>query len=204
MKKSIEKAEAVLADLNANREALVARGHELEARLQEVAFAAHTGNKAERTKLDETNSELLTHQYELSSLDSAIAEATKRLAAADAAEAQAADKEKAKALRVVTDRFMQHAIALDDALTAMSKEAVALRETLIEIHGLGSPFPSFDQLSSLGYRAVATALQSSPWRREFEYLTPGQRQNIVKLVTDWVDRIKNSHIKPRIGELEVA
>ena len=84
MKKTeVEKAEQVLADLNAQRDALIARGHELEERRQAIAFKAHTGSKAERSQLDEINSEAVTHDYELKSLDSAIVEATKRLAAAD-------------------------------------------------------------------------------------------------------------------------
>jgi hypothetical protein len=134
----------------------------------------------------------------------AISRATSNLAAADAAEALAQERDNAKPRRAVVDKFMSHAIALDDALTAISKEAIALRETLTEVHSLGCAFPSHDQLNSLGYRAVATALQSTPWRKEFEYLAPGQRQNIVKLVTDRVARVENTHITPRIGALEVA
>ena len=99
MKKSdVEKAQEVLADLNAQREALIARGQELEQRRQEIAFKAHTGSKAERAQLDQINSEAITHDYELKSLDAAIAEATKRLAAADQAEALAQDRENARSL----------------------------------------------------------------------------------------------------------
>ena len=55
MKHSVQKTEQVLADLNAQRDALIARGHELEKRRQAIAFDAHTGNKAQRAKLDEIN-----------------------------------------------------------------------------------------------------------------------------------------------------
>jgi hypothetical protein len=61
MKKHIEKAEQVLADLRTQREALIERGHDLEKRRQEVAFAAHTGSKKERAKLDEINNEAYSH-----------------------------------------------------------------------------------------------------------------------------------------------
>jgi hypothetical protein len=57
----------------------------------------------------------------------AISQATSNLAAADAAEALAQERDNAKPRRAVVDKFMSHAIALDDALTAISKEAIAAR-----------------------------------------------------------------------------
>jgi len=198
MKKSdVEKAQEVLADLNEQREALVSRGQELEQRRQEIAFKAHTGSKAERAQLDQINSEAITHDYELKSLDSAIAEATKRLAAADQAEASAQDKENARALRAVVDEFVAHAIAIDEAFTVMVTEANALRETLIKIHDLGCAFPSYDQLNSLGARALGTAIMQTPWKRDFEHLAPSQRQSFPKLASDWAARIESSHITRR-------
>jgi hypothetical protein len=200
----ITKAEQVLADLNAKREALVARGHELAEQQQEISFKAHTGSKSERAKLDEINSHLLSHDYELRSIDAAIAQATKNLAAADQAQAHAQERENALALRAKVDEFVAHAIALDDALTAVSKEATALEETLKEIHLLGCSFPSRAQLDALGTRALKTAIMETPFRREFEHLAPRERQTFPALVGDWVSRIERQHITPLVGDLEVA
>jgi hypothetical protein len=203
MKKlDINKAEQVLADLNAKREALVARGHELAEQQQEIAFSEHTGSKKERAALDQINSELLTHDYELKSLDAAIASATKKLAAADAAQARAQEMENALALRAKVDEFMQHAIALDDALTAVSKEATALEDTLKDVHVLGCSFPTRAQLDALGARALKTALMQTPFRKEFEHLPPGERQSFTKLVGIWCDRMEANFVAPHIGALE--
>jgi hypothetical protein len=203
-KTDIQKAQDVLDELNAQRDALIARGYVLEERRQEISFLAHTGAKKERAQLDLVNSEAITHEYELKSLESAIQEATKRLAAADAAQALAQDKENARALRAVVDKFVAHSIALDEAFQQMTAEANALREVLIEIHGLGCQFPSFDQLNSLGARALGTAIMNTPWKRDYQHLAPSERQSFPKLVSDWADRIEKNHIQPRIGELEVA
>jgi hypothetical protein len=200
----IEKAEAVLADLNAKRAALVAKGHDLEERRQEIAYLAHTGSKKERAELGELSSAAITHDYELKSLDSAIASATKKLAAADQAQAQAQERENAQALRAKVDEFVAHAIALDDTFTAMIKETNALEETLKEIHLLGCPFPSRAQLDALGGRALKTALMQTPFRREFEHLAPSERQSFPKLVNEWASRIERQHIIPLVGELETA
>jgi hypothetical protein len=201
---AVEKAEAILDDLNKQRGALVAHGHELEEKRQKIAFKAHTGSKADRTQLNQINSEQLTWDYELKSLDAAIAQATSNLAEADAAQALVADKENARALRGAVDKFVRHALAIDEAFTTVVKEATALRETLVEIHGLGCQFPSFDQLNSLGARALGTAIMNTPWRKDFQHLAPSERQSFPKLVSDWADRIEKHHIEPRIGELEVA
>jgi hypothetical protein len=205
MKKSdIAKAEQVLAELNAKREQLIARGHELAEQQQAIAFDAHTGSKKERTKLDEINSELLTHDYELRSIDAAIAQAAKKLAAADQAQALEQERENAQALRAKVDEFMSHAIAIDKAFTVMIEEANALESTLKEMHLLGSSFPSRAQLDALGARALKTVLMQTPWRREFDHLAPSERQSFPKLVGDWAARIERQHIIPLVGDLEVA
>lgn len=154
--------------------------------------------------MDELNSELLTHDYEIRSIDAAISRATKNLAAADQAQALEQEKANALALRGKVDEFMKHALAVDQAMTEMSKHATALEETLKEIHLLGCAFPSRAQLDALGGRALKTALMQTPFRREFEHLAPGERQSFPKLVGDWVSRIERQHIEPLIGELEVA
>ena len=125
------------------------------------------------------------------------------LAAADAAQAQAQDKENARALRAVVDEFLSHAIALDDAFVTVSKEATALEEALKQVHSLGCAFPSRAQLDALGARALKTALMSTPWRREFETMPPGARQSFAALVGQWADRIEANHVAPRIGALEI-
>jgi hypothetical protein len=199
----VEKAQEVLADLQGQRDVLVARGHELEEQRQAIAFKAHTGSKAERAKLDEINNEALTHEYELKSLDSAIAEATRQLAAADAAQALAQEKANAKALRAVVDRFVAHALKIDETFTAMVKEATALEKTLMEIHSLGCAFPSRAQLDSLGARALGTAIMGTPWRKDFEHLAPSARQYFPTLVRQWCERIEANHIAPKIGDLKI-
>jgi hypothetical protein len=103
------------------------------------------------------------------------------------------------------DEFVAHALAIDEAFTSMVNEANALGETLIKIHSLGRTFPSFDQLNSLGARALGTAIMNTPWRKDFEHLAPSQRQSFPKLISDWASRIESNHIAPRVGALkEVA
>jgi hypothetical protein len=99
---------------------------------------------------------------------------------------------------------MKHAIAIDRAMTEMTKHATALESTLKEIHLLGCSFPSRSQLDSLGARALGTAIMQTPWRKDFEHLAPSQRQSFPALASLWAQRIEANFIEPKIGELEVA
>src|SRR5690242_18631209 len=85
---SIEKAETVLAELEAKRAACVKRGTELADERAAVALDAHTGNIKARKRLDEINTAIATHGSELASLGAAIKAAGERLQQAQAAEAK--------------------------------------------------------------------------------------------------------------------
>jgi hypothetical protein len=198
---TVEEAETTLADLNAKRETQVAHMQELERESQNISFKAHTGSKAERAKLDAVNKEALTQSYELSSLDSAIAEATTRLADARHHQALIADRAQAQQLRDAVETFVVHGRALDAALQEMARRGQALRETLNEIHTLGCPFPSHAQLDALGALAIKAALMSTTWKHAFETIPPKDRHNMAGLVEGWAQRILENSVNPR---LEVA
>src|SRR5258708_13720243 len=90
----IERAEKILHDLRAKREAAVAHGHSLGEERTQLAFGAHTGDAAARKKLDTINREAALHDSELRSLDCAIAEATARVERARQAEERAAARQR--------------------------------------------------------------------------------------------------------------
>jgi hypothetical protein len=147
---TVEDAQTTLTELNAKREAAVAHLQSLEHGRQKLAFKAMTGNKAERAKLDQLNKEALTQEYELRSLDSAVTEATTRLAEARRQEALAADRAQAQLLRSAVEVFVQHGRDLDKTLQLMAAHGRALHESLNEIHGLGSDFPKPRSARRLG------------------------------------------------------
>jgi hypothetical protein len=58
---SVEKAEAVVASLEAKREECVRHGVELQDDRANVALAAHTGDARARKRLDEINAAVAAH-----------------------------------------------------------------------------------------------------------------------------------------------
>jgi hypothetical protein len=107
MSSDVEQAEKTLVALRSKRDALVAHGDELGEQRQHVAYGAHTGDAGARKKLDTINREAVLHDSELRSLDAAIAEAAERVKQAQAAEVQAANRQKAEAARKHVDEFAE-------------------------------------------------------------------------------------------------
>jgi predicted translin family RNA/ssDNA-binding protein len=153
--KEVAQAEKTLNTLRDKREMLVACGVELGEERTRLAFAAHAGDDPKaRARLDEINREAALHDSELRSLDAAIAEAAVRVERAQRAEAQAADKASALALRKTVNEIgecMHYADThLDKAIVALN----AVHTALDQIHASGSDFPTHMQFAANAERAL--------------------------------------------------
>jgi hypothetical protein len=95
----LEKCELTIKNLENIRKHILQEQSELANERGGVSLAAHTGDKKSRTMLDEINVAAGQFASEFASIESAIVEANKNLAAARAAEAGAADRENALKLR---------------------------------------------------------------------------------------------------------
>jgi hypothetical protein len=196
----IAAAQATLVELQSKRDALVARGVELAEQRQQIAFAAHTGDQAARKKLDGINRESGMQASELESLDAAIAEATKRVVAAERVVAIQAERAAALDLRKVADEL--HAAGADAgfALEAFVLAADRLHEVADKLSASGAP-PRHEQIISLGYRAIGTALMRTLWGREFEQVRPHERYTFPQLCDGWATQLQSA-IDYRLGELD--
>jgi chromosome segregation ATPase len=129
IKMSVEKAEAVVAQLEQKRSACVRHGTELQDERANVALSAHTGDAKARKRLDEINSEIAVHSSELASLDAALGAASERLEKARQHEAQKADRQRATALRQELVAFREHGRALKVAFDAIALHGNGLWQT---------------------------------------------------------------------------
>ncbi|MGO9682670.1 MAG: hypothetical protein ACLPTZ_08795, partial [Beijerinckiaceae bacterium] len=146
----VEQAEKVVADLTVCKTVLVERGATIAENRKALALAAHTGDKAAKSKLDKINAEAVSHGFEIESLEAAIVAAGERLDAARAAEATREDRAQAKELRAAFDRFHKLAVELDKALATAVATSNAMKGELDEIHALGSPSPTGQQWLTYG------------------------------------------------------
>ena len=189
---SVAAAEGVVAALEAKREACVRAGVELQDERTALAFSAHAdGDAKARSRLEQVHTAIATHASELASLDAALRAAGERLERARQAEAARADKARSGELLKELDRFREIGRELDVVLAAVATNGAALSECLGKIHQLGSPFPTSQQLDSLGGRCLLTAIAATPWRRNFEPLAPRERRSFTDLIEVWASTIEN-------------
>lgn len=148
---AVESAQRVIAELDARRNGLVERGAELAEQRRSAAYSAHVQHDHEaRLTLDQVNAEVATHASELQSVDDALVTARERLQQAQRAEALAADREQAKALRAAVREFHEAGVRVDHALGLLARDGHALLDALRQVHALGCAFPSSAQMESLG------------------------------------------------------
>jgi hypothetical protein len=203
MSDDVEKCERTISELEAKRQACVARGVALADERSAIALEACTGDAKAGKRLEQIHSGLVTQASELAAFDAALKAAASHLAAAQQAEARAQDRINALALREELQAFCTHGMKIDDALAVIVEASAALRESLTKIHSLGSAFPSHDQLDVLGKACVLTALRQTPWDRHFDVVPPNQRRNFTGLCMQWHDTIERD-LARRLGENEEA
>lgn len=181
----LEKASAVVADLEARRAAVVAQQDKAAEDRRGVAFAAIVdGKEAAMRQLGKINDFAIKAATELASLDAALVEARRRVAEAEAAEALAAEKEKMRGVATVTTALRAHAVKLDELLIALVAEYEALISGVVELQQAGFSQPSLALMAVNAPRAVQSALIGT--NLESERIPPLQRHTFAELVSAWV------------------
>jgi chromosome segregation ATPase len=80
MPSELEKASALVGELEAKRAQHVAKAEKRAAERDEIALGAFTGNGKQRERVDEIHTTLAKHSSELAALDSALKSAHQRVA----------------------------------------------------------------------------------------------------------------------------
>jgi hypothetical protein len=201
----VEQAEHVLNNLRQKRDAVVAHGVELGDERGKISFAAHTGDKAARQKLDKLNAESALHESELRSLDAAISEAAARVERALQAEAQAARRQKAEEAQTLVKEIGECFPFLDRHLAEAARALVAIHDGVAKLHAAGFASPSDAQLR-LGIAAIIqTWAQRLPrsfhdqLRDGLQFLAPHERKSAVQYWTAVEPALQNT-IRQAAGE----
>jgi hypothetical protein len=201
MNKQIKSSPAVvLAELEAQHQALIDEKARLDRELGTVSYEAHSrGNAAPEAnkRLDAAIENIVRRDAELRSVDAAIEVAKRHVEEARQAEAQAQAREIAKELAARADAIVEHAKALDQANAIRVDQSHAIAEQLELLRALGQRIgvhvPSHQQLLAMGSRAERTSLALTPWAREIgEAIAPNERRNHSSYVTAWRDAIVNA------------
>jgi hypothetical protein len=204
MSNDVSKAENTLSELNRKREQLVARGQVLAEERGKIAFQAHTGDKGARRRLDEINISIVTTESERSGLDSAIAEAARRVDQAKHVEATAADRAKAQEAHKLMGELSDAAVYLDKHLEAAAKALIAIERGVTELHELGFTSPSHTQLRLGVVQAIQSWAHKLPrsWHEHLRdglaFLPPQERKTFTQYWSAVASSLGNA-IRQRIG-----
>jgi hypothetical protein len=197
---AIEKATRDLNNIQEQREALFSRAKLLSKQREQVAFAAHTGDKAAKARLADINLEDISLGSNIASVEAALTVARANLKAAQHGEAQAANSEKAKQVAVLNARLKEELDNADDAFSDAIGSVLSARALLMEMHTLGLSSPT-DQLFRINtVTAIKTAIQKLPssWINDFEFsrLAPSQKTDFKPLAAGWCEQIANQTALP--------
>jgi hypothetical protein len=195
-----EAAEQIVERLVEQRAAHVAAGDELIERRRRASHAKYINHDPEAAKeLTEIHDAVVVHQSELESIDAAISVAKANVVEAQRRVVAEADAEMALELKAEVEEFRRLSAVMDELLLGLSDTAVELGECLNRIRGLGSDFPSHQQLQILGELALRTAIMATPWKKTVELVPPGQRHGFAALIGQWCANIERNNIEPRLS-----
>jgi hypothetical protein len=176
---------------------VVRRHPEIHLERAQIAYAAHAENDPKAIKrLEQLAHDAADIVVEVASVDTAIAEAHRRLDGAKAAQARVAEQERVKKVREVLVAFVECGNELDEIMSDLAEQGALMPHLITQLHGLGVSVPSHNQWDVLGYQSLLTALASTIWHHRFEHLPPNQRRSCRALTDGWAATIRNSLGEP--------
>ena len=209
---NISKCEKILGDLQDQRDALLGRIRTLGQQREQVSYAAHTGSKDAKAKLDRINIEASTIGHDIVSIEAAIAEANKRLKAAQLVVDQEADRVKAEQFyaqaRGLKTAFVENGINAGDALSDFVGSVLEMKQQRDDMEALGVTAPHSRQFLVNVTIAIKTALQTLPQPyvnelQNWSLLLHPARRSFKDITADWEVMI-DRQIADRLPKKEAA
>jgi hypothetical protein len=203
----IEKASALVDEIQTKRAQHIAKAEKLAAERDEIALTAFTTGGKSRSRLDEIHATLAKHGSELAALDSALKSAHQRVADLRAGEEAAAAQQRAEELSAHVDELAKVFPYVDKNLHAALTGLIAIERGVAALHQKNVAFPTDVQLR-LGIVAVlGTFLQQLPrtWWNEIaaglRYRAPGEKKTALSYWAQIEPSLRNA-IRPRVGGAE--
>ena len=201
---TVPDAEQIVAHLVEARDALAGRLVEYETSVKRLAYHAHGLHDIEaRNELSDARESLRDLERQIAEHDAAITQARANVAEARRRVAVEIDRTSARDLRDELKTFRALGRQIDEALEILVDASHELRASLLRMSSLGCSSPNLMQLTSLGSRAIRTALLRTPWGKELtDMLPPSERRNFGDLIATWAAMVERNMIAPRLAAAE--
>jgi hypothetical protein len=174
-----------IADLRAQVDAIEGRKIELEAERSELSYSAVVEKNATATKrIAAIATELAGLDNIRATLSAALAETSRRAAAADTAARDAAERDKAEKALALLDSFSKRGAAMDAKFDEAVAEFNAMLKEFRELDALGYPPTTYNLVASNMRLALKTKLMQTGLI--IEHLAPNMRRNFLTALEGWV------------------
>jgi hypothetical protein len=183
----VNKAQKVVADLEAKLSAISVRSVELTTDRRRVAFAANTGDKAAAKKLAELTSAAAVIGLEADNLKAAIDEGRQRLVEANRQADLAQRKADALHVKEVAGRISAHGPAITAALDTLRDSFIALTDDLMAVRELGCELAPARLVELSFAEAISSALRPAGLTL-LDLAPPLRRHSAEALTTGYADR----------------
>ena len=183
-----EKLKSKREELTARLGALRADRVKNEQRRRDLALDAELGDAKARKEIGELAKGAAALDVEISTVEAALAEAGRRISAAEAAEREEALRQKARTALAMLDEFEARGEALSGKLAGFIAEYKALCGDFRKLEQVGFAPTTYALIASNMRRAVASALLDTDLRQEF--LAPKDRTTFAAVIAGWAANVR--------------
>jgi hypothetical protein len=189
----------IIDDLRGKLGAAQQRQVELDGEIQEISWAANTGDVKAKKRLDEISNEQAHLATEIKSTTAALA-AGARLEMQEREEAMAAKRrDDAKAAELLCAGVETIAEKFDATLAALAQHAQDYENELAKIRRLVGVGPSYDHVRVFLARALRTSTMRTPLH--LETIAPGDRVTVSAATAIWLQNfrvhiVRTLNVKP--------
>lgn len=159
-----------------------------EVRRTTLAFDAETGDATAKRKIGELANAAATLDIAIKTAEAAIAEAERRLGAAEEASRRQTEREKAKQARAIAGALSQRFAAIDAGLRQMADNLGEIRGEFRSMGALGAPVPN-GALVAVNVRAAIYAALGG-LGLDLPPIAPGARRSFEELGAGWLVQIE--------------
>jgi hypothetical protein len=175
---------AVLAELENKAAATRAAIAEINGKRAELSFAAHTGQPAAQKQLAKANADRAVKISELEEVETAIAEARRLCAIAEAQGDEAAGRQRAEQAQPIAERLAKRGQRMDEAMKVVLEERAGIDADAAALERLGVPVASADLRRVNLRRWIDTATMS--FDKHARPVPPSERTTAETLTTTWM------------------
>ncbi|SFK83497.1 hypothetical protein [Methylocapsa palsarum] len=185
---TLDDARAALASLNGKLEAARKKASSIDVEIVGVSFAAHCDDAGARKTLDALNAKASSASLEIRSLEAAVSEAKRRVDLATAADADAADCEKARQALALLNDFAKRGDELQRALERFVAKYNDLAGDFRQLEKLGYAPTSYPLIKVNMAAATKTALMHTDV--SVAHLAPHARRDFQSVIDGWASHVR--------------